>query len=53
MKTLVEGQRYYINVIAKIKATPDSDPEFVPYNPIEIYIPMQSHLFSIIMTGKK
>lgn len=50
MKSPVEGQTYYINVIAKIDEA-NKDTDYFPYKPIEVKYKNQS-LFSFYALGK-
>lgn len=50
MKSPVEGQTYYINVIAKIDEA-NKDTDYFPYKPIEVKYKNQS-LFSFFALGK-
>ena len=43
-KKALEGETYYVNVIAKVRTSPDEDHSFVPFTPIQIFMPAQSLL---------
>jgi hypothetical protein len=51
-KMPIPGERYYVNVIAKVKSEMEEEAELIPYKPIEIYIPPRS-IFSRFALCKK
>ncbi len=43
-KMPVEGERYYVNVIAKVQSKYEEEAEFIPYKPTELYITSRSFM---------
>jgi hypothetical protein len=43
------GERYYVNVIAKVSSQFEEEAEFIPYKPTELYIPSRSFLSRFLL----
>jgi hypothetical protein len=43
------GERYYVNVIAKVQSVNEEEAELIPYKPIELYIPARSFLSRFVL----
>lgn len=48
-KMPVAGERYYVNVIAKVKSQSDEEADFIPYKPIELFIPARSFMSRFVL----
>jgi len=48
-KLPLSGERYYVNVIARVKADQEDEAEYIPYKPIELYIPSKTLMSRFIL----
>jgi hypothetical protein len=43
------GEHYYVNVIATVKSQFEEEAEFIPYKPVELFIPARSFMSRLIL----
>ncbi len=48
-KTPVAGEKYYVNVIARVQSPEEDEAELIPYQPIELYIPEKTFLSKFVL----
>ena len=48
-KMPIAGERYYVNVIAKVQSVNEEEAELIPYKPIELYIPAKSFMSRFVL----
>ena len=48
-KTPVAGEKYYVNVIARVMSPEEDEAELIPYQPIELYVPERTFLSKFVL----
>ncbi len=46
-KSPVPGERYYVNVIARVQPENEEEATLIPYQPLEIYIPEKTFMSKV------
>lgn len=47
-KAPVAGEHYYVNVIARVQAANEEEATLIPYQPVEIYIPVKTLMSKVV-----
>jgi len=48
-KTPISGERYYVNVIAKVHAPGEDEAELIPYVPVEVFVGSRTYLSKFVL----